>query len=238
MISPPSALAQSEDFEFDALNEAKNYRAALLRDFGSHLRGNVLEVGAGVGQITAGLRQMPEIKKMIAIEPDAGFCEKFRTQFPQQELIHGTVNNLRSEIDWNAILSINVLEHIETDTEELATYHRLLQPARGALCLFVPARPGIYAPIDKDFGHFRRYTRSELRGKLERAGFKPVRLRYYNFAGYFAWWINFCLLSKRSFDVPAVRFFDRMIFPLVHGLESRICPPPIGQSLMAIATAQ
>jgi SAM-dependent methyltransferase len=234
----PNKFAKTADFEFAALNEAKNYRAALLRDFKSHLHGNVLEVGAGVGHITSGLRQMPEIRRLIAIEPDATFCERLRNQFPQQELLHGTVNDLRSETDWNAIVSINVLEHIETDAEELAAYYRLLKPAQGALCLFVPARPEIYAPIDKDFGHFRRYTRPELRSKLERAALKPVRIHYYNFIGYFAWWMNFCLLSKRSFDVPAVRFFDRMIFPLVHGLESRICPPPIGQSLMAIATPQ
>jgi 2-polyprenyl-3-methyl-5-hydroxy-6-metoxy-1,4-benzoquinol methylase len=180
-MSLPNKLAKAADFEFAALNEAKNYRAALLRDFKSHLRGNVLEVGAGIGHITAGLRQMPEIRRLIAIEPDATFCERLRTQLPQQELLHGTVNDLRSETDWNAIVSINVLEHIETDAEELATYYRLLKPAQGTLCLFVPARPEIYAPIDKDFGHFRRYTRPELRSKLERAALKPVRIRYYNF---------------------------------------------------------
>jgi len=129
------------------------------------------------------------------------------------------------------------LEHIELDREELASYHRLLQPARGALCLFVPARPEIYAPIDGDFGHFRRYTRTELRKKLEEVGFNPVQFRYYNFVGYFLWWMNFCLLKRRSFDVAAVRLFDRMIFPLVHGFESRICSPPVGQSLMVIAVA-
>ena len=48
------------------------------------------------------------------------------------------------------------------------------------------ARPEIYSEIDKDFGHFRRYTRHELRQKLERAGFQVLRLRYYNIAGYFA----------------------------------------------------
>jgi hypothetical protein len=34
-----------------------------------------------------------------------------------------------------------------------------------------------------------------------------------------------------------VRFFDRFIFPAMHGLESRICAPPVGQSLLAIARA-
>ena len=107
----------------------------------------------------------------------------------------------------------------------------------GALCLFVPARPEIYAPIDKDFGHFRRYTRPELRGKLQRAGFRIERLRYYNLVGYFAWWFNFCVLKKRGFDAGAVRFFDRAIFPWSHWLEVNVSPPPLGQSLLAVARA-
>jgi SAM-dependent methyltransferase len=238
MTSQPNASAQTADFEFAALNEAKNYRAALLRDFQPQLCGNVLEVGAGIGQMTSALLRVPEITNLFSIEPDAAFCARMRAQFPLHNLLQGTIGDLRTETDWNAILSINVLEHIERDQEELAAYHRLLQPARGALCLFVPARPEIYAPIDKDFGHFRRYTRQELQGKLEGAGFNPVRLRYYNLAGYFAWWASFRLLKKRSFDAAAVRLFDRVIFPVVHGFESRICPPPIGQSLMAVAVAR
>jgi SAM-dependent methyltransferase len=236
--SQPNAIAQTHDFEFAALNEARNYRAALLRDFRVHLSGNVLEVGAGIGQITSELRTIPEIKKLTSIEPDAVFCAQLRARFPEQDLIQGTVSDLQSETEWNAILSINVLEHIESDREELEAYRSLLQPMRGTLCLFVPARPEIYAPVDRDFGHFRRYTRSELRRKLEEAGFTLDRLHYYNFVGYFAWWASFCLLKKRSFDVAAVRLFDRAIFPAVHGFESRICRPPIGQSLMAVAVVR
>lgn len=238
MTGEPNALTQTADFEFAALNEARNYRAALLRDFKTQLRGNVLEVGAGVGQITSALLEVPEIAYLFSIEPDPAFCARIRAQFPMHSLLEGTIGDFNSEKDWNAILSINVLEHIEKDAEELAAYHRLLRPTRGSLCLFVPARPEIYAPIDRNFGHFRRYTRHSLRTKLEKAGFQPLQLRYYNFAGYFAWWASFCVLKKRTFDVAAVRLFDRAIFPVVHGIESRICPPPIGQSLMAIAVAQ
>jgi SAM-dependent methyltransferase len=238
MNSPPNSLAQTADFEFAALGEARNYRAALMRDFEPYLRGNVLEVGAGIGQITSELLRMPKIERLLSIEPDAGFCARLRAQFPQHSLHQGTAGDLQPGTSWNAILSVNVLEHIDKDAEELAAYHRLLQPMQGALCLFVPARPEIYAPIDKDFGHFRRYTRRELRRKLEEAGFHLAQFRYYNFVGYFAWWMSFCLLKKRSFDVAAVRLFDRAIFPLVHGFESRICPPPIGQSLLAVAIAR
>jgi len=238
MTTRPNAIAQTEDFEFAALAEAKNYRAALLQDYRSYLRGNVLEVGCGIGQITSELLKTAEIKKVLSIEPDAAFCAQLRARLPDHELLHGTVADLKSALPWDAVLSINVLEHIENDMEELNSYHRLLQPSSGALCLFVPARPEIYAPIDKDFGHFRRYTRPELRKKLETAGFKVKHLRYYNFVGYFLWWLNFRILKKRSFDVTAVRLFDRAIFPVVHGFESRIFPPPIGQSLMVIAVAE
>jgi SAM-dependent methyltransferase len=237
MTGMPNELAQTADFEFAALREAVNYRNALLRDFQPHLRGSVLEVGAGIGQITSELLKIADIKNLLSIEPDASFCARLRADLPQLALHQGTVSDLRSETNWNAVLSVNVLEHIESDEEELAAYYRLLQPEKGTLCLFVPARPEIYAPIDRDFGHFRRYTHPELRKKLEGAGFNLVRSRYFNLVGYFAWWLNFCLLKRRSFDVASVRLFDRVIFPLAYGLETHICPPPIGQSLMAIAVA-
>ncbi len=234
----PNELVQTADFEFAALNEAVNYRNSLLRDFQMYLNGSVLEVGAGIGQITSELHKIPEIKTLLSIEPDAGFCARFRADHPELVLHEGIASELRSESHWNAILSVNVLEHIEEDEDELAVYHRLLKPARGALCLFVPARPEIYAPIDRDFGHFRRYTRPELRKKLEGAGFSVVRCRYFNMVGYFAWWLNFCVLKKRSFDVGSVRLFDRVIFPVVHGFESHMCAPPIGQSLMAVGVVK
>lgn len=228
----------SEDFEFASLSAANNYRAAILNDFKIFLQGSVIEVGAGIGQITAQLHEFPEIRNLTSIEPGESFCSQIRARFPDMDLVQGTISDLRTKRDWNTILSINVLEHIEADESELAIYHGLLRASNGALCLFVPARPEIYAQIDKDFGHYRRYTRPELKRKLERAGFKIQALRYYNFVGYFAWWAYFCVLKKRSFDIRSVRLFDRVIFPAVHWAESHVLSPPFGQSLIAIATAR
>ncbi len=233
----PNESAHSADFEFAALSEARNYREALVRDFSPWLQGRVLEVGAGIGQITNLLRHHPAVTKLVSVEPDAAFCARLRSALPGLTVIEGTIDDLLPGEDWNAIVSINVLEHIAEDARELGIYRRVLTRKNGALCLFVPARPEIYAPIDKDFGHFRRYTRSELQNKLERAGFAIERLWYFNCVGYFAWWLNFCLLQKRAFDLGSVRFFDRCIFPLVHALEWGLVHPPFGQSLLAVARA-
>ncbi|HTR40900.1 MAG TPA: class I SAM-dependent methyltransferase [Pseudomonadales bacterium] len=238
MTQSPNALAASEDFEFAALSLADNYRAALLREFAPALHRKVLEVGAGIGQITEALLQNPAITRLVSIEPHQTFYSQLVKKFPGHTIVSGTVENLKGDDHWDSVVSINVLEHIAHDETELKNYHRLLAKNHGALCLFVPARPEIYAPIDKDFGHFRRYTRLELRRKLESAGFEIQRLQYYNIAGYFAWWLNFCLLKKRHFNPGSVRFFDRFIFPLVHGFESHICAPFIGQSLLAVARAK
>ena len=65
-----------------------------------------------------------------------------------------------------------------------------------------------------------------------------MKLRYYNVLGYFAWWLNFCVLKKRRFNRDAVIFFDRFLFPPSYALESLVLRPPIGQSLLAIARAR
>jgi SAM-dependent methyltransferase len=238
MTSRPNEAAATEDFEFAALSEAANYRATLLREFAPHLRGHVLEAGSGIGQVTQLLRELPGVQLLAALEPDARFCARLRSSLPGQRLIRGTVEALSPDFPWDAILSINVLEHIEADARELGLYHDRLAGRHGVLCLFVPARPEIYAPVDRDFGHFRRYTLPELRSKLEGAGFDLLRLDYFNCVGYLAWWLNFCLLRKRHFEAAKVRFFDRVIFPVVHAFESRIVRPPIGQSLIAAARAR
>ncbi len=227
-------MASNGDFEFAALQEAKNYRETLIREFAPYLCGDVIEIGAGIGQMTELLLQNSEIKRLIAVEPEAAFAQKHRAQFPSHELIEGVIDHVPAGSKWDAILSINVLEHIGEDERELAKYADLLRERRGTLCLFVPARQEIYSPIDKDFGHFRRYSRAELAGKLSRAGFEVLRLDYFNSLGYLAWWLNFRVLKKRSFEIEKVRLYDRMIFPMVHFFESKIFRPLIGQSLLSV----
>lgn len=237
MSAPPNRNAANATFEFAALAEARNYRSAILREFSPVLRDTVVEVGAGIGQFTELIQGAPAVRRVVAVEPDAEFARCLRATHSEWTVVHGTAADLADGLHPRAIVSVNVLEHIEHDAAELARYHRLLQPAGGALCLLVPARPEIYAPIDRDFGHYRRYTRGGLRGKLRTAGFRVERLCYFNFAGYFGWWWMFRALGRCSFDMASVRWYDRRVFPVINWFETRVCRPPIGQSLLAVARA-
>jgi SAM-dependent methyltransferase len=233
----PNATASNASFEFQALQHAHRYRAALMEEFTPFLQGRIIEIGAGVGQMTELLAQVQGVLDILSVEPDERLCAAFKARLPHQPLVHGTIETAPRDRPWSVILSINVLEHIREDERELRLYSDILSPQQGHLCLFVPAGPAIYAPLDRDFGHFRRYTKQALRAGLERAGFQIVRLNYFNWVGFFAWWLNFCVLRKRRFDPGAVRFFDRFILPPTHWLERHISAPPFGQSLLAVARA-
>ena len=237
MPARPNANADTNDFEFAALDEARNYRAALVAAFRPYLTGRVLEAGAGIGQMTREFLTVGTISELVTLEPEPRYTERLRRFRPAELVVEGTSLDLPADAAWDAIISINVLEHIEDDAGELARYGRFLRPRRGHLCLLVPARPELYAPIDRDFGHYRRYARRELRAKLHAAGFTSVDIHYYNWVGYFAWLLSFRLLRRRGFDARAVRFFDRWIFPPVHWGETHLVRPCFGQNLIVVARA-
>jgi len=238
MAETPNELATSQDFEFEALERAVNYRAAVIHEFSPWLTGDVLEIGAGIGQFTAPLKALPAVRRVVCLEPELKFVEPLRKKFPGTTVIEGTIDDLDEVIEWDAMLSVNVLEHIRDDAGELAKYARRLSKRRGHLCLFVPARPELHAPIDRNFGHYRRYTKPELALKLDRAGFDVTRLCYYNWLGYFGWLFNFVLLGREQFDVASVAAFDRLIFPVGNVIERTLFRPPFGQSLLAVARAR
>ena len=237
MAPETNTIGETEDFEFAALSEAVNYRAAIVREFSPFLKGRILEVGAGIGQTTEALRALPGVGEIVGLEPDPRFHDGFRERLPGIRLVTGTTEDLGPEEAYDGIVMVNVLEHIEKHAEELARLRRLLAERKGSLCILVPARQELYSRLDEHFGHYRRYDKPMLGGLLDQAGFTVERLFYFNIAGYFAWGLRYTLMRGMGFDAAQVRMFDRRIFPLVHRLESGICRPPFGQSLVAIARA-
>lgn len=236
-MSQPNSTASTEDFEFAALAEAKNYRQAIVSEFAPFLKGRILEVGAGIGQTSEAILSLPDITELVGVEPDISFHDGFRERLPDIRLVTGTTTELRLGESYNGAVLVNVLEHIEDDLGELIRLKKILVPQQGYLCLLIPARQEIYSKLDGHFGHFRRYNRSGLRQKLETAGYSVKKISYFNFVGYFAWALRFRIMGSMTFDINQVRLFDQRIFPWMHRFESKICRPPIGQSVIAIAQA-
>jgi hypothetical protein len=69
-----------------------------------------------------------------------------------------------------AIGMFDVLEHIESDHDQLVTIHDLLAP-EGRLYLTVPKHPWLWSGHDVEAGHQRRYTTRALLATVRAAGF-------------------------------------------------------------------
>ena len=127
---------------------------------------------------------------------------------------------------------LNVLEHIADDREALDRMASILSPG-GVIVLLVPAFPSLFGPIDRNLGHYRRYTRESLAKLAGACGLRARRLQYMNTVGFFGWWINARLLHRKEQSDSQIAVFDRYIVPLMSRAEA-ILRPPFGQSLLAV----
>jgi 2-polyprenyl-3-methyl-5-hydroxy-6-metoxy-1,4-benzoquinol methylase len=187
----PNKDFQYSGSELDALAEAKNYYAWVLKQFDPFLGPTVIEAGAGIGTFSQFLISSPKVKKLFAIEPASNTYplleERFRND-NRVETIKGYLSDHYKTLSANAVVAVNVLEHVEHHEEFLTEAREAVVPG-GALLLFVPALPGIYGSLDKAFEHHRRYTRRTLREVIEKAGWKPRRISYMNLPGIAAWFM-------------------------------------------------
>lgn len=228
---------KTPNMEFEALAVASRYRRAIVAEFAPVLKGDVAEIGAGIGQMTRELATIPSIRSLLGVEPDPDYFAALRANLPDIESLHGTIADVGSR-KFDSIVCINVLEHIADDRRDLYDYPERLAARQGCLCLFVPAGPELYAPLDAAFGHHRRYTKAELAEKLDSNGFDLLTLRHFNLPGYFLWLVEFRLLKQQSFCARKVRIFDALVFPVIHWIETHVYTPPRGQSILAIARAR
>src|SRR6266540_3712368 len=88
---------------------------------------------------------------------------------------------------------------------------------------------------DAFVGHFRRYERRELAGKLEKTGFVVREMKFFSLAAALPWLINGRLL-KRDYIPAGQANLANLLVPLLK-LE-RLIGPPCGLSLIAIAEKQ
>lgn len=82
--------------------------------------------------------------------------------------------NSKEEIDNNKfdfVMACEVLEHVETDIEQLSEWKKLLND-NGRLLISVPAHMNKWGSNDVWAGHHRRYEKAELQNKLRTAGYK------------------------------------------------------------------
>ncbi|HKY37531.1 MAG TPA: methyltransferase domain-containing protein [Polyangiaceae bacterium] len=221
-------------------DEARAYFDWIVGLFGPALAGDVLDHGAGTGALAARLADRG--CRVFALEPDAelmqGLAQRFRDDGRVTPL-RGTIETYlaaRGPRSVDAVISSNVLEHVEDDVSSLKLLYESLRPG-GALAVYVPARRELFGSLDASVGHLRRYSRSMLRARLEQAGFFVQWVRYGNLAGALPWLVAGRVLKRPAISGAELGAFDRWVFPVASRLEA-LLPLPYGLNLAALARRQ
>jgi len=235
------ASIEACSFWFVSRNELLFY---LLDRFFPNSR-SMLEVGCGTGFVLDGFaRHRPSMKFFGAEAYLSGLTCAIK-RIPRAEFAQMDACQIPFSEEFDIAGAFDVLEHIQDDRRVLKEINRALLPS-GGLILTVPQHQWLWTNTDELSGHKRRYTRSELRRKIEAAGFKvlmmtsficlllPLMLVLRSFAG-------FCvnrLSSEFSGGLRLPKSINHM-FKAACALE--LCfvklriPLPLGGSLVCVA---
>ena len=224
--------------ELDALAAAPNYYDFIARRFAPHLGQRVVEVGAGIGTFAEHLIRTGAPRELVLVEPAVNNFPILRERFgarPGVRTVQGYLENCGDLRDMDSVVAVNVLEHTPDDVSFLRAARAVLRPGGKAL-VFVPAVQAIFGSLDREFEHYRRYGKPALGRAFAAAGFRDVSLRHVNSLGVAAWFMAGRVFKWRTIDASGAAFYDRWVVPWLMPLES-VVEPPIGQSILAVATA-
>ena len=223
------------------MTPAKNYFVWQCRLVTRELGRRVVEIGCGIGNFTG---MLLDGRAVIAVDAEPLCVEQLKVRYASAanlEVLNfdwaaaGWEQRLRPRLAAfrpDSCVCLNVLEHIDDDREALLRMAAILQPG-GVIVLLVPAFPALYGRIDKQLGHYRRYTRKTVRQLADAASLHVKSAHYMNAIGFFGWWVNAHVLKREAQSAGQIGIFDRYIVPFSSRLEGLI-PPPFGQSLLVV----
>jgi len=90
---------------------------------------------------------------------------------------------------FDTIILINVLEHIESDRQAILRMKELLLDG-GKIIICVPACSRLYCYMDKNVGHYRRYDKGILKKLAVEAGLEVLEDKYQNLLGIIPYWLK------------------------------------------------
>ena len=105
-------------------------------------------------------------------------------------------------------------------------------PAGCRLVFLVPFNPKLFSEFDRQIGHYRRYEKGELEGKMTEAGFVVEHQFFFNKVGVMAWWVGNKLTGQRTITSWQLKLYN-LLTPLFRRLDRLL--PMSGLSTVVVA---
>lgn len=217
---------QYQGSELDLFENATRWKSYYGRILTPHVKGDVLEVGAGIGGTTSFLLSN-RVTSWTCLEPDPALLQRLQEKIDHEKLpvvcqpITGTLDTIAKDQAYDSIVYIDVLEHIESDATEVEKASERLNPG-GKLVILCPAHQWLFTPFDAAIGHFRRYNKKMLEA-LRPPGLRTAQAGYLDATGLLASLANRVLLRTAHPNRNQILMWDRIMVPV-----SRIVDPCLG----------
>jgi glycosyltransferase involved in cell wall biosynthesis len=190
-----------------------NWLVRVLRPF---IGDNVLEVGAGIGNISA--RLMARRLLYVAGEKDPLYLHALRNRFLRTPNVR--VRKMDPECppdfeefrdSFDTALCVNLLEYVTDPALTISILSSTLRPA-GVLIVLVPQGQNLYGSMDRAMGHKRRFQRQEMIRLLQEAGMKVESIRSFNKISAPSWWLYSRVLHAGHINKLALKVFDKTVW--------------------------
>lgn len=214
----------------------KNFTKWVMDETFSKLKGDILEIGSGLGTYSEQIIKNHPNSKITLSDISSLYVENLKKRFLSNsvKVFKLDLNNKDNfkEIGYDkfdSIIAINVLEHVKDDKFAFSELYKMLKN-NGTLIILVPANKFLYNIIDKSIGHWRRYTKKELKHKLVDDFFIIEKIYSFNILGIFGWFLNGNIFKKSEINKDASSLFDKLV-PIMRILE-KYSGRPFGLSVI------
>jgi len=218
------------------LTGTPQYLSWLARKVRPHVGDEVLEIGAGIGNLTG--RLMARRMLYVAGEQDPLHLHALRNRFLRTPNV--TVQKIDPEAPgdlgglencFDTVLCLNVVEHLADPEAVLERLAGTLKPG-GALVMLAPNAPALYGTLDRSLGHKRRYSSGSARRLLEAHGLRVAHEESFNKVALLPWWMYSRVLHSGSISKLVLKVFDKSVW-FWRRLD-KVMPWP-GLSLLVVA---
>ncbi|HKH45165.1 MAG TPA: bifunctional glycosyltransferase/class I SAM-dependent methyltransferase [Thermoanaerobaculia bacterium] len=218
-----------------SLERAQRFNRWMAESIAPHVGARVLEIGAGIGNITSWL--LPRDFYLASdINPHyLHYLRNFALGKPYLQVDRIDLEDPACFAPWqgrfDTVVCLNVLEHVRDPVLSLRNMASALEPG-GRLVLYVPQGQQLYSSLDDVLGHRCRYSREMLAEELRATGFELESFRDFNHFAIPGWWLNGRLLKRRHFSRSQLKIFNILV-PAIRRLDPYV--PGRGLGLIAVA---
>jgi glycosyltransferase involved in cell wall biosynthesis/ubiquinone/menaquinone biosynthesis C-methylase UbiE len=198
------------------LTGTPQYLSWVARKLRPHVGDTVLEIGAGIGNISG--RLMSRRLLYVAAEKDPLHLHALRNRFLRtpnvvvQKLDPANAGDFAAmEQCFDTAICLNVIEYLDDPAAMLRSLRAALKP-NGSLIVLAPQGPALFGAVDRRLGHKRRYRAAELRALLAAENFAVEQLYQFNRAGTLPWLTFSRMMGAGNINKLVLKIFDKTVW--------------------------